>query len=110
MHTGSIPPASIYGTWTESLEVRSADDDGLVDLSAATDITLGLLDQQTKFPELTLKMSNGNITLPSLGIIQWRAEFGAMGTVMPKTYTAVLTVDINGDRLVLILGVVSVME
>jgi hypothetical protein len=110
MQTGSLPPASVYSTWTESVEILSVDDEGFVDLSAATEIMLRLLDQTTKYEELRLTMTNGNITNPSPGIIQWRAEAGVMGTVFPKAYTAVLTIDINGDTVLLILGIVSVME
>jgi hypothetical protein len=92
------------------VEILSVDDEGFVDLSAATEIKLSLLNQQTKYEDLRLTMTAGDITTPSPGIIQWRAEAGVMGTVFPRNYTAVLTIDINGDTVLLILGLVSVME
>lgn len=108
MHTGAIPHTSVYGTWSEAIEVRSSDDEGLVDLSAASEITLRLVEPFTKFEELVINMSGGQITLPSLGIIQWRVE--SMRNIFPRAYEMVLTIEINGDTIPLILGSLSVME
>lgn len=113
MLTSGIPPASIYGTWIESLELTSVDDDTYVDLSAATEITLSLIPTIGRLPlldDLTLKLSTGEITLPSTGIIQWRAEAGAMEVLSGTTYKLLLTIEINGDKLVLILGTVDIVE
>lgn len=110
MFTGSLPTVSVYGTWSENIEIRAADDGELCDLSDATEITLKLIDPVSKFVELTLTLGNGDIVLPSTGIIQWRAEVDAMGTIPPKLYEVLLLIETDTDTLPLLLGTVSVVE
>lgn len=110
MYTGSIPPASIFATWIESIEISSADDGQLVDLSSLTEITLKLRDPRTFFDELVLRLTDGNITLPSTGIIQWRAELTQMASLVSKTYD-VLLILYDGDITVdLVLGSISILQ
>jgi hypothetical protein len=111
MYTGSIPPASIYGTWLENIEIISADDGLLVDLSGLIEITLQVIDLKSRAPELMAKLSDGTITIPSTGIIQWRVEQGAMSTMISKLYEVVLTLtDADGTIVVMVLGTVSILE
>lgn len=110
MFTGALPTTSIYGTWSENIEIRAADDGALCDLSDVTEITLKLLDPFTKFLELSLTMSNGDIVLPSTGVVQWRAEVATMGTLEAKTYEVVMIFEDGTDTLPLLLGSVSIVE
>jgi len=110
MHTGSLPSTSIYGTWSENVEIWSIDDDTLMDLSSVVEATLILRDPYTKDTELTLTLSNGDIVFPSTGIVQWRAEMGVMGTLKSKTYTVVLTLEDADDVVPIILGSISIVE
>lgn len=110
MYAGSLPPASIHGTWVDNVEIWSIDDDTLWDLSAVTEITLKLRDPASRFDELTLTMSGGGITIPSMGIVQWRAEVGAMGTLNPQLYEVILTLEDATDTVPLVLGTISILE
>jgi hypothetical protein len=92
--------------------LTSVDDDTYVDLSAATEIIVSLTPDMIGvelLDELTLKLTSGEVTLPALGIIQWRAESTQMVALVPRTYGVNITIDINGDRFVLMLGSVSVL-
>jgi len=109
-YTGSIPPASIYETWQESIEITSADDGQYVDLSPATEITLRVRDPITNLDDLVITKSDGSITVPSLGIIQWKVDTDHMGTLQIKLYRLILVLKINGDEISLIIGSVSIVE
>jgi len=106
----SLPAASIYGTWSENVEIWAVDDDTLADLSSVTEITLKLLDPTTKFVELTLTLSDGDIIVPSTGIIQWRAEQIAMGTLSAKLYEVLLILEDADDTVPIYLGSISIVE
>lgn len=110
MFTGPLPTTSVYGTWSENVEIRSADDGELCDLSDITEITLKVLNPVSKSVELSLTMSDGDIVIPSTGVIQWRAEVDTMGTLEPKAYEVVLILEDDTDTLPLILGTISVVE
>lgn len=111
MYTGSIPPTSIYNTWLENVEITSADDGGLVDLSALVDIIIKVRNPVTGLDDLTLFMSGGDITLPSLGIIQWKVESGTMALMRTKLYEVILLLlDADGDTTTLLLGNISIVE
>jgi hypothetical protein len=110
VYTGTLPAVSVYETWSENVEVWSVDDDTLMDLTGVTEITLKLRDEALRFVEMTLTMSGGDITIPSTGIVQWRAEQTAMGSLEPKTYEVILTLADDTDTVTLILGHVSVVE
>ena len=107
---GSLPTASIHGTWVENVEIWSIDDDTLMDLSSVTEITLKLRDRRSRFDELVLTMSGGDITIPSMGIVQWRAEVGHMSTLDPKLYELILLFEDETDTVPVILGTVSIVE
>jgi hypothetical protein len=109
MH-GAIPTANIYSTWSEDVELWSVDDDTLMDLSAVSEITLRLKDPFTGFYEMSLSMSNGDITIPSQGIIEWIAKADAMGTVRPKLYEMILLVHTQDRIETIFLGPVSIIE
>jgi len=110
MYAGSLPPTSIYNTWIENIELSSADDGGLVDLSTVDDIQVKLLDPETRFEELKLTLSHGDVTLPSLGIIQWRAAQTQMATLFPKFYEVLILLIDAGDTTTLALGNISIVE
>lgn len=107
---GFLPPTTNFGTWTENIEIVDVTDGSLVDLSDVDEITLILRDPYTKSDELTLTMTNGDITVPQTGIIQWRAEAEAMGALDSGTYTVVLIVEDEDDTIPLILGSISILE
>jgi hypothetical protein len=110
MYTGALPETSIYQTWSENIELWSVDDDTLMDLTSVVEITLRLRDEITRFDEMTLTMSGGDITIPSTGIVQWRVEQARMGALEPKTYEVILLLQDDTDTVSLILGHVSVLE
>jgi hypothetical protein len=106
--TGSLPSASTYGTWFESMEIRSADDDTLWDTSSLTEVQVKLRDPRTGNDELVLRLSSGEVTLPSLGIVQWRAEQTAMGTLPAKLYEVIILLQDSTDILPFVVGTMSV--
>ena len=110
MLTGSIPIATIWGTWSENVEVWDVETDTLMDLTHVTEITLMLRDPFTGTTELSTTMSAGNIVIPSMGIIQWRIEVGTMSTLLPRLYEILLLLDGDGDRTSLFMGPVSIVE
>jgi len=110
MHTGTLPPTTIYSTWSEDIELWSVDDDTLLDLTSVVEATLKLIDPYTKVTELTLTLSDGDIVFPSTGIVQWRAEQPVMGTLSSKTYTVVLTLEDADDVVAVVVGSVSIVE
>jgi hypothetical protein len=109
MISGSLPTASTYGTWLENIELRSIEDDSLWDTSMFTEIQVKLRDPRTGADELTLRLSGGSVTLPSPGIIQWRAEAGAMGTLPAKTYQAIILLQNDTDTVPLLIGTISII-
>jgi len=115
MILGSLPTATIYGTWTENIEVTSVDDDTLYDLSSVTEISLRLFSSYSRgggpggFAELSITMTQGAITLPAPGIIQWRVEAGAMGAMRPGLYEAVMLLEDSTDKVPLFLGPISIV-
>jgi hypothetical protein len=98
MVTGSIPTASIWGTWSENVEVWDVDSDDLMDLTEATEITLKLKDPYTGVEELTLTMSGGDIVIVSMGIIQWRVEQTVMALLSAKLYEIIMTLEDGPTR------------
>lgn len=110
MITGSLPPASIHGTWSENVEIWSVDDETLMDLTGVTEITLRLCEStQFSFTEMRLTMTHGDITIPSPGIVQWRAEVGHMRSLAPKLYQVLLIFESDGDTIPLYLGTISIV-
>lgn len=107
---GSLPPTTVYNTWLENVEVWSVDDDTLYDLSSVVEITIKLRNRYTRFDELILTKSHGDVTLPSPGVIQWRAEAGLMGTLQAITYEAIILLNDGTSTEVLMLGPLSVVE
>lgn len=110
MYAGPLSPTTIYGTWADNIEVTSIEDDTLYDFSALTEITLKLKDPSTKFDELILTMTNGDITLPSLGIIQWTCSADRMGALDPNTYEVILLLDDGAEIVPLVLGSIAVVD
>ena len=108
-YAGSLPPASINGTWIENVEIWDTDTDELMDLSGLEEITLYVRDPRTGYDELTLTLSGGDIVIPSTGIIQWRAERGAMSTLTNKLYDVILVFRDDDDELPVVLGTISVI-
>lgn len=109
MYTGSLPAASIYGTWSETLELRDAEDGGLADFTDITEITLSLCNPSSGYQELTLTYTGGDITMPDDGLIQWRAEVDVMGALSPGLYNVRLVVEDGEDTIVLILGTIPIV-
>lgn len=110
MYTGALPPTSIHGTWHEQLEVRNPEDDQLCDMSIMDEIILVLRDREGMVDEVTLSKSNGDITTPSLGIIEWEAKREALATLQIRMYEVILTVQKDDFVLPLILGNISIVE
>jgi hypothetical protein len=108
--TGSLPPASIHGTWSENIEVWDVDIDALADLSGLTEIVIKLRDPRTRFDELTMKLSDGSVVIPSTGIIQWRAEAATMGRLVPKLYEVIMLLEDADNTVPFVLGPISIVE
>src|SRR5262245_27863060 len=100
MIQGSLPPTTIHSTWSENVEIWSVDDDTLMDLTSVTEITLVVQDPITKVNELTLTMSDGDIIIPSTGIVQWRAKQSTMGTLNSKLYHVIMILEDEDDSVV----------
>jgi hypothetical protein len=110
MYVGPLPPTSIHGTWSDNIEVWSTDDDELYDLTSVTEIILKLRDPRSRFDELILTMSGGDIIVPSTGVIQWRAEAGTMGALSVQVYEVIMLLQDATDTVPLILGSISIVE
>jgi hypothetical protein len=111
--TGALTATSVRASWVEQLEVRGADDEALVDLSAATEITVSLtppLGQLDVLDDLTLRLTTGGVTIPSLGIVQWRAERNQMAALQNVMYEVRVGIDINGDSVDLLIGELNVLR
>ena len=113
MISGSLPTATTRGTWSEQLEVVDIETGQPFDMSHLTEITLQLEINQpglwNRTPWLTLKLSSGQITLPSPGIIEWTADAGLMGTLQPGEYEAIILFENSDATLPLMLGNISVV-
>lgn len=109
MASGSLPTASTYGTWVEQVELRSIDDDTLWDTSMFTEIQVKLRDPRTGNDELVLRLSNGSVTLPAPGIVQWRAEAGTMGSLPAKTYEGIILLQDATDTVPFYMGPISIV-
>jgi hypothetical protein len=110
MYTGPFPPASVWGTWSENIEIWDVDTDTLMDLTGVTEIKVILRDAYTRFDEVTLLMSQGQVTIPSTGIVQWRVEASQMSQLNPKTYEVRILFLNDTDTVPIVLGSVSVVE
>jgi hypothetical protein len=111
---GSLPSTSIHGTWVENLEVRSTEDDSLYDFSGLTEVKIVLRCQDARYSvsgygDLTLTKTNGNVTLPAPGIIQWRAEAGTMSRLYPGLYEVMVQLEDGTDTVPLVLGEISIV-
>lgn len=105
---------STHGTWTESVEVIDITDNSPMDWGSIIEVILYLRWQQSGsaslgYNEMRLKYTNGDITLPAPGIIEWRAEASRMGTMVPGLYEMILTLQDSTDTVPLILGSVSIV-
>lgn len=112
--TGSLPPTSIYGTWVENVEVWDIVTDMPFELDGMEEITLLLRwpqmgPVQTGLAELSLKKTQGQITTPATGVIQWRAEVGAMSTLTCGLYEVILLLFDGTDTVPLMIGTVSIV-
>jgi len=108
--TNPLPTASIYSTWQENIEITSADDGTLVDVGSLSEITLKLQDPDTLLDEMTLYMSTGDITVPSLGIFEWRVDASRMSALPSRFYNVVILLDDGTTIVTLLLGNVSIVE
>jgi len=114
MLVGPFPAASSAATWLEQIEFRDAEDDSLLDLSTALEVTI-LIQDASGVDMLSLTMSNGDIVFPSLGIMEIRAEKGAMQNLLvderSKTFNLGLVIQTNEDDFVQIwLGTLPVLN
>ena len=109
MITGALPAASNFGTWIESVEVLDAEDNQPIDFSIYDDIVLEIIHGFTGSPVMSLSKICGNITTPAPGIIEWRAEGGAMSTVGEGTYKVNIYVKDNGSVLPVLLSSISIV-
>jgi hypothetical protein len=112
--TGTLPTASIYGTWIENVEVWDIVTDMPFELDGMQEITLLLRwpqmgPVQTGLAELALKKSQGQITTPALGVIEWRAELGAMSTLTCGLYEVILLLYDGDVTAPLMIGTVSIV-
>ena len=110
MIEGSLPPTTIYSTWSECVEIWSIDDDTLMDLTSVTEITLKVRDPRSQFDEMTLTLSGGDITIPSQGIVQWRVEASQMSHLDTKLYEVIMLLENGTDTLPLFLGHVPIVQ
>lgn len=113
MITGSLAATSVRASWVEQIEVLSADDESYVDLSAASEIIVSLVPpfgQLDVLSDIDLKLSTGEVTIPSLGIIQWRASRDQMAVLQNSMYEVRVGIDINGESVDLMIGQLNVLR
>ena len=110
MYTGSLPPASIYGTWRENIELVSAEDDTPYDTSVFTEVLVQLIDPLTKFAEMTLKLSEGQVYFPQAGVMEWRAEADSMWTLSTMLYEVLILLYSDTDTVPLVIGSISIVD
>ena len=112
---GSIPTTSIHGTWVETVEVLDITDGTPWDWGSIVEATVYLRWPQTGaasigYNEMTLKYSNGDIVFPAPGILQWRAERGAMATLVCGLYEILVVLEDADDTVPLIIGTISIVQ
>ena len=87
MFIGQLPTAATYATWTETIEILDIEDDSAIDLSTFDEIEL-----QVVYPDsdgsviLSLTKTDGEITTPSDGILEWVCDVDTMGGLASGLY------------------------
>lgn len=111
MYTGPLPSTTVYSSWAESIEIWDIDTDTQFDLTDAVEIKLILRDTVSRFDVFTLRLTDGSITVPTTGVIEWNVAASTMGTITPKTYEVILLLIDDEDTTVpVMLGSISIVE
>lgn len=126
MYLVNFPEASNSADWISTLELTDADSGDLIDLTGCT-ITLQVWTQTQRGPgfvpvnwpninsqygtaALTASTSNGKITVPSTGIVQWTFRASEMETLTAGFYEVGMIIEKSSDTTQLMLGVLPVLN
>lgn len=93
--TNALDPASNRATWEDEIEVLDENDE-LLDISAATAITVEIRDPLTDCLRKSATLANGKVTRPSTGVIQWVFTADDMGSLCPIEHVVRITMVLFG--------------
>src|SRR5437764_9135425 len=95
MFTETLPSLSRKATYVETLELTSADDGSLIDLTGAA-ITVSLAEPDDD-AFATATVDGGGVTIVSPGVIQWRFEQPVMSRADVESYQLSVVISRDGD-------------
>lgn len=109
MYGGSLGQISNKATWANGFQIIDAETDDLMDLTGAA-ITMKVYRLPGRSIVLTGSTDGGEVTIPALGLIDFRFEAEAMSSLGAGTYDASLIIVRAGDTDQLFLGTVAILE
>jgi hypothetical protein len=126
MYFVNFPETSNASDWIGTLQLNDDETGDLIDLTGCT-VTFMIVPQTFRGsgtggltypnpnlshsqPVLTASTSNGKITLPSLGIIQWTFRASEMETIAAGNYEAGLQIEKSPDTTQILLGKVPIIN
>jgi hypothetical protein len=83
----TLPAISNQATWKDTVELRDAETDALIDLKTEVDeITLKLRDPHSGCTVLTLTLTGDDIVVIDDGVFEFTASAATMSGIDPKSY------------------------
>lgn len=113
MFGGTLGTISNAADWDKSFRLRSKTDGTLFDMTGAT-VTFKVRPGREQdwsgsgADVLTGSTTTGEVTLPSLGVINWRFPASTMAGIDPGTYRAGVIITRDGETVQLFLGTVAI--
>lgn len=127
MYMVNFPETSNSADWIGTVQLNDDEDGELIDLTGCT-VTLMVVPQttrgsgtggqsgwpninyQTNTAVLTASTTNGKITLPSVGIIQWTFRASEMETIPAGFYEVGMRIEKSPDTTQIILGQLPIVN
>lgn len=125
MYLVNFPQVSNSADWIETIELVSADDDTPIDLTGCT-ITLQVWPQTNRgqgtglnyysgallnnSPLLEASTTNGKLTVPSAGVIQWTFRVSEVSALQAGFYEVGLTIQKSPDTVQVLLGLLPIVN
>lgn len=103
IYTRALEPVSKWATWEDEIEVLD-EEDVLLDLSAATAITVEIRDPLTDCLRKSATLANGKVTRPSIGVIQWVFPADDMRCLCPIEHVVRITMVLAGTTYPLLIS------
>jgi len=121
MYEGTLSTISNRQSWSDSVELRDTDTNGLIDISTATEIVVqiaprgsvssnGYGDIASTSPLLTATLANGKVQHVQTGIFQFAFTKSDMRGLCGGIYDVEITIEKDGETESLILGTVPIRE